>query len=145
MKTKSRFFTGIVLFAIFSFFSCNRSNNTQSLELVGIWVMTVTENNQEESSVKSDTTFNSLFNGLKYIPNNSEWNFINDSVMILSRLNDSVYKPDTVFYKINYSGNSLIILSENDELNYPIRILDPNQIELGLGDKTVTCKLTKKQ
>lgn len=144
MKTKIKLFSGIISLTALIIFSCIRTN-TKNLDLVGVWVMTVTELNQHETINNSDTTFNSLYSGLKYIPNSSEWNFINDSALVVSKTIDSADKPDTVIYKINHSGDSLIIISQMEELKYPLKIVNPNQIELDMGDKTVTYNLTKKQ
>jgi len=148
MKTNKTFFNGLALLALLSIVSCNTNKNSERLKLSGKWIMTVTEiNNQnsiDNSITKSDTTFNSLFRAMTYIPDNSEWNFVNDSLLILSKLNDQTYKPDTLVYKISRKGDTLMLFSKSEVEKFPLKILSADRFELDFGDQTVLYQLNKK-
>ncbi len=147
MKTNKTFFNGLLLLVLLSIVSCNNNKNSEPLKLSGKWIMTVTEiNNQNsiDSSIsKTDTTFNSLFRGISYIPDNSEWNFVNDSVLIVSKLNNTMYKPDTLAYKISLNTNTLTLFSGDNTETYPMKILSVKQLELDFGDRDVTYMLNR--
>ncbi|HAQ37821.1 MAG TPA: hypothetical protein DCQ58_04870, partial [Saprospirales bacterium] len=142
------FFNGLVLLSLLSIVSCNTNKNSEPLKLSGKWIMTVTEvNNQnsiDNSIFKTDTTFNSLFRGLTYIPQNSEWSFVNDSVLIVRTQNNQTYKPDTLVYKISQKGDTLKVFSKDGVEKFPIKALSANRFELDFGDQTVTYQLNRK-
>jgi hypothetical protein len=126
--------------SVFMIISCKNSSNLKEPNLIGNWVMTVKNKSAEGQSLKginkNDTSFNSLLNSLKYIPNNSKWIFVNDSILIVSRVYDKEKKADTVIYKINNSRDSLIIISE--KVKYKFSKLSNDQVEVFLGDTTVS-------
>lgn len=148
MKTNNIFFNGLVLMALLSIVSCNTNKNSEPLKLSGKWIMIVTEinnrNSIDNSISKTDKTFNSLFRGLTNIPDKSEWNFVNDSVLIVSKLNNITYKPDTLTYKISLKSNTLTLFSGDDTETYPIKIFSVNQLELDFGEKDVSYVLNRK-
>ena len=145
MKTNKTFFNGLVLLALLSIVSCNTNKNSEPLKLSGKWIMTVTEvNNQnsiDNSIFKTDTTFNSLFRGLKYISDNSEWNFVNDSVLIVRNQNDQTFKPDTLVYRISQKGDTLMVFSNDGVEKFPLKMLSATRFELDFGDQTVSYQL----
>ena len=148
MKTNKTFFNGLALLALLSIVSCNTNKNSEPLKLSGKWIMTVTEiNNQnsiDNSITKSDTTFNSLFRGISYIPDNSEWNFVNDSVLIVRNLKDQTNKPDTLVYKISLKGDTLMLFSKDGVEKYPLKMLSAERVELDFGDEAFSYQLNKK-
>lgn len=148
MKANKNFFTSLFLLTIVTFLSCNNYNNPKTLKLSGKWIMTVTEINNQNSTAnsitKTDTTFNSLFRAMTYIPDNSEWSFVNDSVLIIRNLNKQTYKPDTLVYKVSQKGDTLILFSNDEVENYPIKMQSAKRFELDFGDQTVLYQLNKK-
>lgn len=145
MKANKNFFTGLFLLTIVTILSCNSNNYSEAFRLQGKWLMKVTERGNQNSTFNSitnaDTTFNSLFQGMTYIPDNSEWNFVNDSVLIVRKLNDHTYKPDTLVYKISQNTDTLILFSKDVVEKYPLKILSASWFELDFGDLTVSYQL----
>jgi len=78
---------------------------------------------------------------MTYISDNSEWNFVNDSVLIVRKLNDQTYKPDTLVYKISQNTDTLILFSKDVVEKYPLKILSASWFELDFGDLTVSYQL----
>jgi len=110
--------------------------------------MKVAERNVDETfSMKKagrDTTFNSLFRALSYIPDNTEWNFADDSVLIISKTDNIDYMADTVAYKISRNSDTLLILSDDFVEKFPVRRMDANRFELDFGDPAFSYQLIRK-
>ena len=146
MKAKISKFAVVGVLLVLSSLSCNRSQESQDLKFAGIWTLTVSEKNlpksETEGEIKTDTTFKSLFRGLEYIPDNSEWNFTNDSVLIVSIINNSNAEPETVIYRIYASGNYLMIGSNQNIMKFKILNHDAARIVLEPEDGNVIYTLT---
>ena len=146
MKTNITKFAAIGVLLVLSSLSCKRSQESQDLKFAGIWTLTVSEknlpNSATESEIKTDTTFKSLFRGLEYIPDNSEWNFTNDSVLIVSNINNINAEYETVKYRLNPSGDYLIIESKQDIMKIKILNHEPERIVLEPEDGNVIYTLT---
>lgn len=145
MKAKISKFAVVGVLLVLSSLSCNRSQESQDLKFAGIWTLTVSEKNlpksETEGEIKTDTTFKSLFRGLEYIPDNSEWNFTNDSMLII-KTNYKPAEPDTVSYRINASGDYLMIESKQDMKKLKILTHKPDRIVLDPEDGNVIYTLT---
>lgn len=145
MKAKISKFAVVGILLVLSSLSCNRSQESQDLKFAGIWTLTVSEKNlpksETEGEIKTDTTFKSLFRGLEYIPDNSEWNFTNDSMLII-KTNYKPAEPDTVSYRINASGDYLMIESKQDMKKLKILTHKPDRIVLDPEDGNVIYTLT---
>lgn len=146
MKTKIIIFAVPGILLVLLSLSCKRSLESQDLKFTGIWTLTVSEKKlpklETESEIKTDTTFKSLFRGLEYIPDNSEWNFTNDSVLIVSKINNNNTEPETVKYRINPSGDYLIIESKQDMMKLKILTHEPERIVLEPEEGNVIYALT---
>ena len=146
MKTKIIIFAVPGILLVLLSLSCKRSQESQILKFKGILTLTVSEKNlpksETESEITTDTTFKSLFRGLEYIPDNSEWNFTNDSVLIVSGITNNNAVSDTVIYRINASGNYLLIGSNLDILKFKILTHEPERIVLEPEDGNVIYTLT---
>lgn len=144
MKSNKNLLSGLFLSALVAIFSCNSKNNSETFKLHGKWLMTVTERSIFNSNLNADTSLNSLFRGISYIPDNSEWYFVNDSILIVCKLNNNTYKPDTLVYKLCQYGDTLMIASKEVVKKYAIHRMDANRFELSFGDRTVSYQLNKK-
>jgi hypothetical protein len=78
---------------------------------------------------------------MTYIPDNSEWNFVNDSLLIVRNLNNQTDKPDTLVYKISQKGDSLLVFSKNEVDKFPLKMLSAERFELDFGDEAFSYQL----
>ncbi|MFN8256482.1 MAG: hypothetical protein U0W24_12370 [Bacteroidales bacterium] len=148
MKTINISFTQVFLFAACFILSCTGNNKNNESIFSGRFILSVIEKDKNgtatKAKLKSDTTFNSLNRGMAYIPDSSEWNFVNDSVLFLSKLNDLTYKPDTLVYKISRKCDTLMVFSKNEAEKFPLKKLFDDRLELDFGDQNFLCQLNKK-
>lgn len=148
MKTKYKFLTSIILPVVLVIISCSGASKSGESILSGRFIMKVAERNVDETfSMKKagrDTTFNSLTRALSYIPDNTEWNFADDSVLIISKTDNIDYMPDTVAYKISRNSDTLLILSDDFVEKFPVRRMDANRFELDFGDPAFSYQLIRK-
>ncbi len=148
MKTINSSFIQVLLFAACLIVSCTNGKKNNESNLSGSFIMSVIEKDKNQTGAKaeakSDTTFNSLFRAMTYIPDNSEWNFVNDSLLIVRNLNNQTNKPDTLVYKISQKGDTLLVFSKNEVDKFPLKMLSAERFELDFGDQTVTYQLNRK-
>lgn len=148
MKAKSILSVAFFYPAVFFIISCSGGNKVNESILSGRFIMKVYERKVDETSSMTeagrDTTFNSLFRELSYIPDNTEWNFADNSVLIVSKKGNDDIKPDTVVYKISSKGDTLLIMSADYVEKFPLKKLDSDRFELDFGDPTVSYQLIRK-
>lgn len=149
MKAISILTTAILLSAAFTVIACTGGRKADDSILSGRFTLKVIERSGDETSAtaeaEKDTTFNSLFRALKYIPDNTEWDFTDNSVLIVSKKDNGDSEADTVGYKISSKGDSLLILSEDFVEKFALKKIDANRFELDLGDPTVSYQLIRKR
>lgn len=147
MKTINNSFIQVLLFAFCFILSCTNGKKNNEPVLSGRFIMSVVEKDKngtaKKAEAKSDTTFNSLFRAMTYIPDNNELNFVNDSILIVRNLNIQTQKPDTLVYKISQKGDTLQVFSKDWIEKFPLKILSANRFELDFGDQAVLCQLNK--
>ena len=148
MKAISIFLTAILFLAASLVIACTGGRKSSESLLTGSYIMKTIERNVDETlsmtDAGRDTTFNSLFRALSYMPDNTEWNFADNSVLIVTKTGNDDFKPDTVVYKISSKGDTLLIMSADFVEKFPLKKLDADHFELDLGDPTVSYQLIRK-
>ena len=148
MKAKSIFLTAILFLTASFFIACTGGRKASESLLSGRYIMKAIERNVDETfsmtEAGRDTTFNSLFRALTYLPDNTEWNFADNSVLIVCKTGNDYFKPDTVVYKISSKGDTLLIMSADYVEKFPLKKLDADRFELDFGDPTVSYQLIRK-
>lgn len=147
MKTIRIILTAMLLTAGLYIVACTSGRKASDSILSGRFIMQVIERDVDDTvlitEAESDTTFNSFFRALNYIPDNTEWDFTDDSVLIVSKADNDNYEPDTVVYKISRKGDSLLILSGDFVEKFSLRKIDANRVELDFGDPSFSYQLIR--
>ena len=128
--------------------NCKNNQKIDKAYLNGVWKLTISAGNSldtdEVKKLHADSGFVAGLNILGFVPENSYWNFVNDSTLILSFDNDMHLPPDTAIYHLNKSGDSLIVSDKSSKLEkYKFSKYFANQIKLDLSDNGMLCVLTK--
>lgn len=148
MKAISIFLTAILFLAASFITACSGGKKASESILSGRFTMKVSGRNVDETSSMTeagrDTTFNSLFRALSYMPDNTEWNFADNSVLIVTKTGNDDFKPDTVVYRISGKGDTLFIMSADFVEKFPVKKLDNDRFELDFGNPAVSYQLIRK-
>lgn len=100
-------FPALLFIAIFLFINCTRLPKDQKIFLLGQWKLSnALKDSFSKRELYEDSLTNKELTTLCFISN---WNFYNDSVLILVFDSTMEWPPDTVNYKISRWGDSLTI------------------------------------
>ncbi len=137
----------IVFITLISIISCKNNQKVDNAYLKGNWKLTISMGNSlntdEMKKINADSGFHAGLNILGFIPENSKWNFVNDSILIITFQSDVELPPDTINYYLNKNRDSIFISDKTNNESYKLSKYLFNQIKLDLSNNGTLCILTR--
>jgi hypothetical protein len=137
----------IVYITLISFTSCKNNHQVDNAYLKGNWKLTISMGNSlntdDMKKINADSGFHAGLNILGFIPENSKWNFVNDSILIITFQSDVELPQDTINYHLNRNRDSIFISDKTNNESYKLSKYLFNQIKLDLSNNGTLCILTR--